>query len=342
MKRFQKYLPVSVLLGILLLCAGYWLFWHIKPFTANAFVFANTRPVSPWTAGYVTCVFVKNNQFVTRGSPLFSIFAPPYQLKAQALEHEKESLCAQLKSCEARWRSALEEIKTFTADVEKFRYLYSRGEEMFKSAAVSEDYVVDQRRNLQVALARQKSAEHNAESLQHDCSVLRAQIKKTENALDLEKIWTQQTTVTALSDGYVVNMTLSPGGYYKPGDILFAFIDTSEWYVQANFKESELSQIRPGTPARIWLRQYPGRRYRGEVCGTGWGSERRMTSLHTGVADVKKENEWFVLPQRYPVQIRILDPDRHLHLHFGGSAYVELDIPAYPFRQFFWELFLWK
>ena len=213
---------------------------------------------------------------------------------------------------------------------------------MFKAAAVSEDYVVDQRRNLQVALAHQKSAEHNAEALKHHCGVLRARIKKTENALELEKIWTQQTTVTALSDGYVVNMTLSPGGYYKPGDILFAFIDTSAWYVQANFKESELSLIRSGTPARIWLRQYPGHEYRGEVCSTGWGSERRLTSLHTGVADVKNENEWFVLPQRYPVQIRILDPDQHLHLHFGGSAYVELEIPAHPFRQFFWELFLWK
>ena len=59
-------------------------------------------------------------------------------------------------------------------------------------------------------------------------------------------------------------------------------------------------------------------------------------------AKVKKENEWFTLPQRYPVQIRILDPDPELYLHFGASAYVELEIPSRPFRQFFWELFLWK
>lgn len=338
----KKYFPVAVLAAILIFCIGYWLYWHMKPFTDNAFIFANTRPVSPWTAGYITAVFVKNNQFVSKGTPLFSVFAAPYQLKARELAHEKRSLTAKLKSREAEWRSSLEQIKTFDADVEKFRYLYSRAEAMFKASAVSEDYVVDQRRNLKVAVARAAAAEHSAEALKHDCDVLRAQIRKTEAALELEQIWCSQTSVNALSDGYVVNMTLSPGGYYKPGDVLFAFIDTSEWYVQANFKESELSQIQPGTRARIWLRQYPGRMYHGEVCGIGWGVERRMTSPHTGVADVKKENEWFMLPQRYPVQIRILDPDRNLHLHFGGSAYVELDIPAYPFRQFFWELFLWQ
>lgn len=342
MRFMKKYLPVIVLAGILLFCAVYWLCWHLKPFTGNAFVFANSRPVSPWTAGYITEIYVKNNQFVKKGTPLFSVFAPPYLLKAKELEHEKERLEAQLKSCEAKRLRSLEEVKTFRADVEKFQYLYTKGREMFKAAAISEDYIVDQKRNLNVSFAGLAAAEHNAESLQYDCAALRAQIKRTEAALELEKIWCEQNTVTALSDGYVVNMTVSPGGYYKPGDVLFAFIDSSEWYIQANFKESELSEITPGTRARIWLRQYPGREYPGEVCGIGWGAERRLTAPHTGVAEVKKENEWFMLPQRYPVQIRILDPDKHLHLHFGASAYVELDIPSRPFRQFFWELFLWQ
>ena len=342
MNSIRKVLPAVTLTVFLLFCAGYWLFWHIKPFTADAFVFANTRPVSPWTAGYITEIFVENNQFVKKGTPLFSVFAPPYLLKAEELEHEKEYLSQQLKSCEARWKRALEEIKSHRADVEKFRYLYSRAEKMFKTDAVSEDYLVDQRRNLQVALAALAAAEHNVRSLKYDCTALQAKIKKTTAALNLEKIWCKQTSVTALSDGYVVNMTVSPGGYYKPGDLLFAFIDSSKWYVQANFKESELSAITSGTRARIWLRQYPGREYHGEVCGTNWGAERRLTAPHTGVAEVKKENEWFLLPQRYPVQIRILDPDEQLYLHFGASAYVELEIPARPFRQFFWELFLWK
>ena len=338
MNFIRTYLPVIILAALLLLGGGYWLYWHIKPFTDNAFVFANTRPVSPWTAGYITGIFVKNNQFVSKGAPLFAVFSPPYQLKARELEQEKEALSAQLKSAEARWQAALEEIKTFRADVEKFTYFYERGKAMFKTSAVSEDYVVDQKRNLKVALARLTAAEHTAEALKHDCTLLQAQIKKTQAALELQQIWCQQTVVTALSDGYVVNMTLSPGGYYKPGDVLFAFIDTTQWYVQANFKESELSEIRPGTGAVIRLRQYPGKVYYGVVESSRLSAERRMTAGRSGMTEVKKENEWFPLPQRFPVQIKISNPDKLLN--FGASAYVTLDIPSHPFRQFFWELFL--
>ena len=55
---------------------------------------------------------------------------------------------------------------------------------------------------------------------------------------------------------------------------------------------------------------------------------------------VAQENEWFLLPQRFPVQIRITDPPDDPVLHFGGSAYVELKTESHPIRQFFWELFL--
>ena len=137
-------------------------------------------------------------------------------------------------------------------------------------------------------------------------------------------------------------MTLSPGGYYHPGDVLFGFTDAAEWFVQANFKENELSVIREGTPAKIWLRQYPEIVCRGRVEKCGWGVERRFQSPRSGLPEVRKENEWFLLPQRYPVQIRILDPLPDAQLHPGASAYVELEIPSRPFRQFFWELFLWE
>ena len=103
MNFIRKYLSLTIFFLILLFWAGYWLYWHTKPFTDNAFVFANTRPVSPWTAGYITGIFVKNNHFVPKGTPLFSIFAPPYLLKAEELKHERDALCARLKSCEAKF-----------------------------------------------------------------------------------------------------------------------------------------------------------------------------------------------------------------------------------------------
>ena len=187
-------------------------------------------------------------------------------------------------------------------------------------------------------LARKNAAQYKVKSLAHKCLVLEANLKKITESLNLSKIWHSQTTVTALSDGIVSNMMISPGSFCKPGEVLFAIIDTSNWYVQANFKESELSEIRPGTKAVIRLRQYPNKIYYGFVESGNLSAERRITAPRTGLTEVKKENQWFLLPQRFPVQIKITNPDELLN--FGSSAYVTLDIPSRPFRQFFWELFL--
>ena len=92
--------------------------------------------------------------------------------------------------------------------------------------------------------------------------------------------------------------------------------------------------------AQIWLWQYPGRKFHGIVEEIGFGVERRRFSGVTGLPVVEKENEWFLLPQRYPVQIRLLDPPADLALHMGASAYVELESQARPVRQFFWQMFL--
>ena len=59
-----------LILLILFLTAAvtvYWFSWHLKPFTPNAFVFADTRPVSPLVEGFITEIHVKNNQFVKKG-----------------------------------------------------------------------------------------------------------------------------------------------------------------------------------------------------------------------------------------------------------------------------------
>ena len=65
-------------------------------------------------------------------------------------------------------------------------------------------------------------------------------------------------------------------------------------------------------------------------------------SEKTGLPEVKKENEWFLLPQRFPVQIKIVNRPDEAIFTYGSSAYVELDIPSRPIRQFFWEIFLWQ
>ena len=337
----KKHLLETVVIAGLLLGVGYWCFWHFKPFTPNAFIFADTRPVSPFTAGFITQIHVKNNQFVKKGDKLFTIFKEPYQLKTAELGHEIAARQAEQKSLQAKIKRIVSEQKQLQAKLQNDQYLYKQAQQMLQSAAVAGEYVEERLRAMQQSQAALDALKYAAEEVDHQCSMVESQIKKLRAALELNQIWYDLTDVKAFSDGYITNLTVTPGGYYRPGEVLCGFVDTSRWYVQANLKESELSAIKPGVKARIWLWQHPGKVYNGIVEYTGYAAERRKMSAQTGLTEVEKENEWFLLPQRFPVQIKIVDYAESDKFTHGASAYVELDIPSRPIRQFFWEIFLW-
>ena len=331
------------LLIVVTISAGclYWFSWHWKPFTQNAFVFADTRPVSPPVEGFITEIHVKNNQFVRKGDPLFTVFREPYRLNRAALENEVRAKQAEHLALQAEIRSQEAEILRCQAELANNRYLADRARKMYGAEAVSQAYAEERCRAGEASEAKVEAVRQKTEALKYRCSQVKSQIAALQQRLELSRILLELSVVRALADGWVTNLTLTPGGCYKPGDVLCGFIAAGSWRVQANFKESELSEIAEGMSARIWLRQYPGRLYHGVVESTGWGAERRKMSRETGLPSVRKENEWFLLPQRFPVQIRILDPDQGPVLHHGASAYVEIDTPSRPVRQFFWEIFLW-
>ena len=330
-------------LGLILVLGGatvYYFYWHWHPFTQDAFLFADTRPVSPLVEGYITEIYVKNNQFVKKGDPLFRTFSPPYTLKCRQLRHSVEETEAAILALDERIEGAKSRILGLEAVLANAKYLSGRAEEMYRKAAVSQEYAEERRRALESSEEAVRTAVHEMRALEHSRTAAAASLKRLKAELELAEIYESQTLVTALSDGYVTNLSISPGGYYRPGDVLFGFVKSDVWFVQANFKESELSELKKGLAARIWLWQYPGREFHGVVEEVGFGSERRRASPVTGLPEVEKENEWFLLPQRYPVQIRIQDPPSDLVFHVGASAYVELDSQARPIRQFFWQLFL--
>ena len=89
MKQFlNRHWLILLILFLTSAVTVYWFSWHLKPFTQNAFVFADTRPVSALTEGFITEIHVKNNQFVRKGEPLFTVFREPYRLKTAELENE--------------------------------------------------------------------------------------------------------------------------------------------------------------------------------------------------------------------------------------------------------------
>lgn len=331
------FLPL-LLTCFMLLLGAYYVWRHSKPFTQNAFVFANTRPVSALVEGYLAEIHVKNNQRVRKGDKLFTIFKPPYLLKVKELESAVEAVSAKADSLRSAVRVIRAEIDSEKARLANAVYLSQSAEQMYSQLAISRTYAEERRRDMESRRASLAAVESRLEVVRAELRGAEAEKKRLSHQLELAKIYYELSVLTALSDGYVINMYLTTGGYYRPGDVFCAFVDDSEWFVQANFEETDLSLIRPGMKANIYLWQYPGKCFPGVVDSIHWGAERRLLSP-TGAAEVKKENQWFLLPQRFPVVIRFLETDPDFPLHLGGSAYVEIECSSQFFRQIWWRIY---
>ena len=155
------------------------------------------------------------------------------------------------------------------------------------------------------------------------------QIQNIANALlelSTAKYNLDHTTVYAQTDGTISNLFSSIGSPVTAQQPLFSFIDTSHWYVQANFKETDLGSVRSGDNSTVRLRMYLGDKiYQGKVVSTNWAVNRQQSNTRNQLQEIENENQWVLLAQRFPVLIEILNPDPNFPLHIGASAYVNIE-----------------
>jgi multidrug efflux system membrane fusion protein len=135
-----------------------------------------------------------------------------------------------------------------------------------------------------------------------------ARAARVESArLDLER-----TRVVAPFDAYVTSMNISVGAYAHPGTPLFTLIDTRAWYVIANYRESKLKNIPIGAHVEVYLMSHPDRRFSGHVESVGFGVLPEDGQLANGLPNIERTLNWVHLSARFPVRVRIDDPDPQL------------------------------
>ena len=120
--------------------------------------------------------------------------------------------------------------------------------------------------------------------------------------------------------GLVVNLNLSVGAFARTGVDVFSLVDTGTWYVVGNFRETQLRHIRQGSAADIYLQSQPNRRFQGTVVGLGWAVQPEYGTSVNGLPEIPRQLDWVRLAQRFPVRIRVDNPDDSFRL--GASAVV--------------------
>jgi multidrug efflux system membrane fusion protein len=132
--------------------------------------------------------------------------------------------------------------------------------------------------------------------------------------LDLERC-----RVVAPFDAWVTNLNISEGAYARAGVAMFTLIDTRTWYVIANYRESNLRNIRNGMHVDVYLMGHPDRMFNGVVESTGYGVFPEDGRVAGGLPDIQRTLNWVHLSARFPVRVRVRDPDPAL-FRIGATA----------------------
>lgn len=215
--------------------------------------------------------------------------------------------------------------------VDRAQTLVASREQAFK-AAIAQQALAEAHLTSSLALKQQAEA-----TLKQS----RAQVKQASNAvLTLEPLLAQRSgkvaaietaryyldncRIYAPFNGHVTNLTISKGEYAHAGQQIFTMIDTRTWWVLANFRETQLADIRPGMKADVYIMSRPGLRLHGVVDSVGYGVTPDLDiigKLTKGLPDVQRTLNWVHLASRFPVRIRILNGPKQ-DFRLGESAVV--------------------
>jgi multidrug efflux system membrane fusion protein len=150
------------------------------------------------------------------------------------------------------------------------------------------------------------------------------QLSGKQAAIDTARYNLDHCKVVAPFDARVTNLTISQGAYAHSGEQAFTLIDTRVWWAVANFRETQLQQIKPGMEADIYVLSRPDVRFKGVVDSIGFGvtpDADLIGRLTPGLPDVQRTLNWVHLASRFPVRVRLLDPDQGF-FRLGESAVV--------------------
>ncbi len=288
--------------------------------TENAYLNADVVQVAAQVAGRVTGVYVKDNQHVKKGEPLFDIDPEPFRI---ALAHAEADLAQAMQNSRqdtAEVAAARAQVEQTTMDLKNARATYTRDKELVAQHFLSQqstDDALTRVQTLEAALEQSRAKLTKALSApakpQERADVLRAQAEIAQAKLDLE-----HAHVTATMDGQISNLSLTPGSLVGIGAPLFALIADNSYHIDANFKETELPGIHPGQEVDIKIDMYPGQTFKGTVESLSGGTGTAFSLLPPQNAT----GNWVKIAQRVPVRIKLAPIDADHPLRIGATATV--------------------
>jgi membrane fusion protein (multidrug efflux system) len=340
--RRKQRRPLVVVIGIvvvlLLLIGGLYYWWSTRNLesTDDAYTDGRAVTIAPQVSGAVLSLDVTDNQFVKKDQPLIHIDPRQYTTdrdqaaaalataKAQyagqqfGLEIARKNFPAQLEQAQAQLANAKANLAKTQAD-------YDRQRSLSKQATSQQDIDAAtsalKQAQAQVMLAEAQVTQNSPVpqrigETDQQVSQLKGQVEQAQAKLDQANLNLSWTLVKAPQDGWITKRNVEVGNYVTPGQQIFAIVAPEVW-ITANFKESQLTDMRKGQPVKIKIDAYPKLDLRGHVDSIQLGSGSKFTAFPPENAT----GNFVKVVQRVPVKIVIdsgLDPN--IPLPLGISA----------------------
>jgi membrane fusion protein, multidrug efflux system len=325
--------PLIVLGVVVLVAAIGWLIYYLAfmrghATTDDAYVNGNLVRLTPQVAGTVIAINTDETQFVRRGQTLVQLDPRDTQVAlAQAKANLGQTVrdVAQLFAGEARDAAAVETQRVQLAQANED---VARDQPLMAVHGVSQETLQHEQNSVRGATAALKQAEASLQSARAATAGTtidtHPRVLQAEAAVRTAWLNAARTRVVAPVSGYVVRRAVQLGQQVTPATELLAVVPVESMWIDANFKENQLSELRIGQPATVTADMYGSKvRYRGRVLGLTAGTGSALAVLPAQNAS----GNWIKIVQRLPVRIG-LDP-RELESHplfLGLSTDVNVDV----------------
>jgi membrane fusion protein, multidrug efflux system len=295
----------------------------------DAYVQAMNVSISPQVAGQVVTIAAKSNIAVRRDASLFNLDPEPYRIALANAEAQLAIARDQALTLIETYRARLKQIDEAKATADYAQTNYERQQHLYDTGAAP-------RATLDAAIRDLQTAKANLASLQREAAAALAQlggnpdvpidqqatVKQAQAAVDSAVRNLRLTSILAPFDGIPHNVeSIAVGAFLNAGQSAFPLVSTNDLYVEANIRETDLTYVRPGDPARIAIDAYPDAPVAGKVTTLAPASG----SVFALLPPQNATGNWVKVVQRIPVRLSFGALPDGVALRAGMSVKVSID-----------------
>ncbi len=275
--------------------------------TDDAFVEGHIVTIAPRVEGPVLELLIDDNQPVKKGDLLLEIDPKDYEVKLAQAKAKLEEAKASLINTENQVKKTLSDLEFAQADYDRYSKMHSKG------IASKQEY--------DSSLNKLTAAESNSKSAKAKYDETTAAIKRLEAEVEQDELNLSYTKIYAPQDGLITNRSVEQGNYVQIAQPMFAIVPEKMWIV-ANFKETQLANMKPGQPVEIKIDTFRGKKFKGQV-----DSIQRATGAKASLFPPENAVGSYVkIVQRVPVKIIFTEDISNYNIVPGMSVVPEVKV----------------